>query len=259
MDHQQPLGDEGTAEGKTAGAGRRPNLKVRFALLALLLFGGLMAFRALGLGEYVGCDALQEHRQWLLDYVAGQQLAAVAVFLLVYVMVTAFSLPAATLCTIAGGFLFGAGLGTAMVVTAATIGATLLFVVAKTLLGDALRSKAGPRLDKMAKGFEENAFSYLLILRLVPLFPFWLVNVAPAFMGVRLSTFFLATLIGIVPGTFVYVSVGAGLGSIFDAGGSCSLAGIFTPQVIIALAGLAVLAMIPLGYKKLKARRDAAG
>ena len=96
------------------------------------------------------------------------------------------------------------------------------------------------------------------VLRLVPLFPFWLVNVAPAFMGVRLSTFFLATLLGIVPGTFVYVSVGAGLGSIFDAGGECSLTGIFTPQVAIALIGLAVLALVPLAYKKFKARRGAA-
>ena len=259
MNDKKP-GGEGQAE--VEGVPQRakdPSLKLRFALLAVLLFGGLIAFQVFDLGQYVGCDALRDHRQGLLDYVAAQRLTAIALFFLLYVVVTALSLPVATLVTIAGGFLFGTLLGTVMVVLAATLGATVLFIVAKTLLGDALRKKAGPRLDKMAKGFEENAFSYLLVLRLVPLFPFWLVNVAPAFMGVRLPTFFLATLLGIVPGTFVYVSVGAGLGSIFDAGGECSLTGIFTPQVMIALIGLAVLALVPLAYKKFKARPGGTG
>ena len=259
MDDKQPCGENPAEVVEASQRAKGPSLKLRFALLAILLFGGLIAFKVFDLGQYIGCDALHDHRQDLLAYVAAQRLTAIALFILLYVVVTAFSLPVATLVTIAGGFLFGTLQGTVMVVLAATLGATLLFIVAKTLLGDALREKAGPRLDKMAKGFEENAFSYLMVLRLVPLFPFWLVNVAPAFMGVRLPTFFLATLLGIVPGTFVYVSVGAGLGSIFDAGAECSLTGIFTPQVLIALIGLAVLALIPLIYKKLKARRGGTG
>ena len=107
----------------------------------------------------------------------------------------------------------------------------------------------------MEAGFQEDALSYLLVLRLVSLFPFWLVNLVPAFLGVPLSAYVAATFIGIIPGTFVFVSLGAGLGSIFDTGGECTLSGVFTPWMIAGLIGLAVLALIPVAYKKIKARR----
>lgn len=222
--------------------------------LAVLLLG-LVAFFALDLDRFATCDALRDHRQLLLDFVEENALIAVLVFFGLYIAVVAFSLPGGAMLSIAGGFLFGILPATGLVVLAATLGATILFMIAKTALGDALRAKAGPWLAKMAEGFQDNAFSYLMVLRLVPLFPFWLVNLVPAFLGVAPGTYVVATFIGIIPGTFVYVSVGAGLGSIFDAGGECSLSGILTPQVVIALVGLAVLALIPVAYKKLKARR----
>ena len=158
--------------------------------------------------------------------------------------------------TIAGGFLFGTLFGTLLVVLSATAGAVAIFLVAKTSLGEVLRAKAGPWLQQFEAGFRKNAFSYLLVLRLVPLFPFFVVNLVPAFLGVNLRTFAITTLIGIVPGTFVFTSVGAGLGSVFDMGEEFSAAGILTPEVIIALVGLALLSLLPLVYKAISTRRE---
>ena len=156
--------------------------------------------------------------------------------------------------TIVGGFLFGLALGTTFVIISATIGATALFLVAKTTISDALKSRMGPWLKKMEQGFQENAFNYLLAMRLIPVFPFFVVNLVPAFLGVRLKTYFFATLIGIIPGSMVYIQVGAGLSSIFDSGEDFSAAGILTPDVILALVGLAILSLLPILYKKFKTR-----
>jgi uncharacterized membrane protein YdjX (TVP38/TMEM64 family) len=182
-------------------------------------------------------------------------LAALA-YLLLYVLTVTLSIPGATVLTIAGGFLFGLAWATALTVVGATIGATALFLLAKSTVGDALRARAGPWLKKMEAGFAEGALSYLLVLRLVPLFPFFVVNLVPAFLGVPLGTYVLATFFGIIPGTFVYASVGAGLGSVFEAGGDFSPADALTPEVIIALIGLAVLALVPVAYRKLARRRQ---
>jgi len=157
--------------------------------------------------------------------------------------------------TIAGGFLFGAVLGTAWVVLSATLGATILFVIAKTSLGDLLRAKAGPWLRKMENGFKENALSYLLVLRLIPLFPFFVVNLVPAFLGVPLRTYVIGTLLGIVPGSFVFATVGAGLGSIFDSNEAFTATGILTPEIVTALVGLSLLSLLPVAYKAVAARR----
>ena len=227
----------------------------RLIILVVVLFAGGVVFKYFDLQHVFNCEALGAHREFLLDYVGGQQYFAILIFMTIYTAAITVSLPVGSLLSIACGFLFGSILGTGMIVIAATLGATLVFLIAKTILGNVLHARAGPRLDKMAKGFGENAFNYLLILRLVPLFPFWLVNVAPAFLGVRLTTYVPATLIGIIPGTLVFVSFGAGLGSIFDSNGECTLSGVLTPQMVIALVGLAVLALIPVAYKKFKARR----
>ena len=144
-----------------------------------------------------------------------------------------------------------------LVIISATLGATVLFSIARTTLGDVFRAKARAWLPRLEAGFREHALSYLLVLRLVPLFPFFIINLVPAFLGVPLSTFILGTFLGIIPGTFVYATVGAGLGSVFDAGGTFSLRGVLTPQIVTALVGLAVLAMIPVVYKKLTAQRGA--
>jgi uncharacterized membrane protein YdjX (TVP38/TMEM64 family) len=130
-----------------------------------------------------------------------------------------------------------------------------VFLIARTALGDALRAKAGPWMRRMEAGFRENAFSYLLVLRLIPLFPFWLVNLVPAFLGVPLGAYVLATFLGIIPGSLVYASVGNGLGVVFDRGGAPDLGIIFRPAILGPIVGLAALALLPVIYRKYKGRR----
>jgi len=220
----------------------------------LVLFAGLAAFFALGMDRYLSFSSLSEHRMALLDWVGAHGLLAPVIYILAYIVVVAFSLPGGAVMTISGGFLFGAVLGGSCAVTGATLGAVALFLIAKTSLGDYLLARAGPAIRKMQAGFEENALSYMFVLRLIPLFPFFLVNLAPAFLGVSLRTYLIATFFGIMPGTYVYALVGAGLGSVFDRGESFSLSGVMTPQMIAALVGLALLALLPAIYKKMKVK-----
>ena len=220
-----------------------------------VLAAGIAAFFALGLDQYVSFEALREHRDVLANFVADNPLVAPLAFMVIYAVVVALSLPGGAIMTIAGGFLFGTVWGTAWVVLSATLGATILFVIAKTSLGDLLRAKAGPWLRKMENGFKENALSYLLVLRLIPLFPFFVVNLVPAFLGVPLRTYVIGTLLGIVPGSFVFATVGAGLGSIFDSNEAFTATGILTPEIVTALVGLSLLSLLPIAYKKVKARR----
>ncbi|MCC7046140.1 MAG: TVP38/TMEM64 family protein [Alphaproteobacteria bacterium] len=221
----------------------------------LVLAAGFAVFLALRLDRYVGFGALKEHRAVLVSLVEGHPVAAGLGFMVVYALAAAFSLPIAAVLSISGGFLFGLWWGTALNVAGAGIGATALFQAARTAFGDSLRRRAGPWLARMEDGFRDDAFFYLLVLRLVPLFPFVAVNLVPAALGVGLRDFVLATFIGIIPGAFVYTSVGAGLGSVFDAGGEFQPAGILTPQVITALVGLACLALVPVVYKRLRRSR----
>ena len=190
---------------------------------------GLVAFFVFDLGRFLSFEALRENRAALLNWVDTYGIVAALIYMLIYAVAIAFSLPGGAVLTITGGFLFGEKWGTVCVVFAATVGATALFLIAKTSFGDALRAKAGPALQRMQDGFQEGALSYLLVLRLVPLFPFFLVNLVPAFLGVSLRVYVVGTFIGIIPGTFVFATVGAGLGSVFDQGGEFSAAGILTP------------------------------
>lgn len=221
----------------------------------LILIAGLVAFFALGLNRYVSFSALRENREALLTWVQHAGIIAPLSYMAVYAVAVAFSLPVGAILTITGGFLFGVAWGTVYTVIGATLGATALFLIAKTTLGDVLRAKAGPWLQKMEAGFRENAMSYLLVLRLVPLFPFFVVNLAPAFLGVPVVIYVVGTLIGIIPGTFAYTSAGAGLGSIFDAGAAFTVQNIVTPEIRIAMIALIILACIPVVYKKIKARQ----
>jgi uncharacterized membrane protein YdjX (TVP38/TMEM64 family) len=222
-------------------------------LAALAL--AIVAVLALDLDRYLTLEALRDHREALSGFVAANVVLAALMFVVIYAAVIALSVPGGAVLTITGGFMFGSILGTILVVVAATLGATLVFLVAKTALGDPLRARAGPFLQRMGAGFQENAFNYLLVLRLIPLFPFWIVNLVPAFLGVPLRTYVLGTFIGIIPGSFVYATVGAGLGSVLDSGQAFSPASVLTPQIIVALLGLAVLALLPVGYRKWKGRR----
>jgi len=233
--------------------------KTRFSWWRLLplvvIAAGIVVFFAFDLNAYLSFEALREHRQALLTWYEGNRVLAVVSFMAVYILVVAFSVPGAVWMTIGGGFIFGAFLATASVVIAATLGAAAVFLAARYALGDYLRAKAGNAMRKMEDGFRENALSYLLVLRLVPLFPFWLVNLVPAFLGVPLRTFLIGTFVGIIPGSFVFVSVGNGLGAVFDAGEVPDLGIIFKPEILTPIIGLAVLALIPVFYKKYKARK----
>ena len=221
----------------------------------LLLVAGLVVFFALGLHRYASFSTLAEQRTALLDWVARLGPLAPVVFIGAYIAVVAFSLPGATILTLAGGFVFGTLWGGIYAVTGATIGAIAVFLAARTAFGDALRARAGSAIDRMEGGFRRNALSYLLVLRLIPIFPFFLVNLVPALLGVALPTYVAATFFGIMPGTFVYASVGAGLGAVFDAGGEPDLGVIFSAPVLLPLIGLAVLALAPVAYRRFQARR----
>jgi uncharacterized membrane protein YdjX (TVP38/TMEM64 family) len=231
-----------------------PSIVSKRLLPLLILIAGLVAFFAFDLDRYLSFEVLRENRQLLRAWVHEAGMLAALSYMAIYAVATAFSLPGGAVLSITGGFLFGAVWGTVYIVIGATLGATALFLIAKTTLGDLLRATAGPWLQKMEAGFQENALSYLLVLRLVPLFPFFIVNLVPAFLGISLPTYVLGTFVGIIPGTFVFATVGAGLGSIFDAGSAFSARGILTPQILTALIGLAVLALIPVVYKKIKSR-----
>ena len=152
--------------------------------------------------------------------------------------------------TLSGGFLFGAALGTLLTVTGATIGATLIFLLAKTLFGDNALDRFGAPAQKLADGIRRNAASYLLVLRLVPLFPFFMVNLVPAFVGVPLVTYLVTTFLGIIPGTAVFSLAGSGLGSVLDQGGSITPASILAPQIIAGLVGLAALSLAAIPIRK---------
>lgn len=235
-------------------AGKSTSMMKRLLPLAVLAAAALGIFST-GLHEYLSFDALREHRETLLAFVGDNGALAPLGFILIYAIATAISVPGGVVLTIAGGFLFGTWLGGFYVVIGATIGATLIFLIAKTSLGDVLKSKAGPRLQRMEEGFRENALSYLLFLRLIPLFPFWLVNLVPAFLGVGLTTFVIGTFFGIIPGSLVFASVGNGLGAVFDEGGTPDLGIIFKPSVLGPIIALAVLSLIPIAYKRFTANK----
>ncbi len=232
------------------GAGWRQSL--RRLLPLLLLVAAIALVFATGLHRHLSFELLEQNRGRLLALVHAHPLGTALGYLLLYAIVTALSIPGGAVLTLAGGFLFGTLLATVLVVAGATIGAVAVFLIARTALGEPLRARAGPWLARMEQGFRDNALSYLLVLRLVPIFPFWLVNLVPAFLGVSLGTYALATCLGIVPGTLVYASVGNGLGAVFDQGGKPDLGIVFHPTILLPLLGLAALALLPIGFRRLR-------
>jgi uncharacterized membrane protein YdjX (TVP38/TMEM64 family) len=237
-----------------AALSRRKPLWLRLLPLAILV-AGLVAFFALGWHRYVSFEMIRIHRAMLMEWVARWGTMALAAYVAGYALMAAFSIPGAALATLTGGYLFGLWLGAAASVVGATIGAVAVFLAARTAIGDYLRAKAGPGLRRMEEGFRRNAFSYLLVLRIVPVFPFWLVNLVPAFCGVNLRTYALATLIGIVPGSIVYASVGNGLGTLLDRGETPDLMIIFQWDILLPILGLALLALLPVAFRRIQTRR----
>lgn len=222
----------------------------RFAPLVLIV-ALLIGFFAADLDHYLSFKALKYHHEWLIALVADHPLASAGLFVCLYALSTAASVPGASLLTIAGGFLFGTVLGGSLAVIGATVGAVAVYLAARTAFGDVLRERLpGSALDRLRSGFTENAFPYLLSLRLIPLFPFWLVNLAPALLGVGLRTFTIATAIGIIPGTFVYASVGGGLGATLAMGDEPDFGIIFHPQILLPLVALGLLSLVPIVWRR---------
>ena len=226
----------------------------RAAPIAALVIG-LGAFFAFGLDDYFTLEALKEHRGVLREWVTAHGIAAGLVYAAVYALAISLSIPGGLILTVAGGFLFGPYWATVYVVVGATIGSTVVFLAARYALADFLRAKAGSALAKMEAGFNEHPKSYLFVLRLIPLFPFWLVNIVPAFLGVSLGNYVIATLFGIIPATFVYALVGDGAGAVLDQGQDLDLRIIFEPRFIWPIVGLAALALLPVVYNKIKGAR----
>jgi uncharacterized membrane protein YdjX (TVP38/TMEM64 family) len=225
-------------------------LKDRRLWLVLAALALFLLVRQTGLASYLSLDALKTHRGALAAFVGQHMLLAAAAYVLAYVVAVSFSLPGAAFLTLAGGFLFGAGLGTLLTVVGATIGATVIFLFAKTLFGENALDRFGQPAAKLADGIRRNAASYLMVLRLVPLFPFFLVNLVPAFVGVPLATYVMTTFFGIIPGTAVFSLAGAGLGSVLDQGGAITPGSILTPQIVAGLVGLAALSLAAIPIKK---------
>jgi uncharacterized membrane protein YdjX (TVP38/TMEM64 family) len=234
---------------------REHGVRLHRFLPLLVLAAAIAGFFASGLGRYLSFSALAEHRDWLLGWVAEAGLLAPLAYIALYVAVAALSVPGGLFLTVAGGFLFGTWEGGLCALLGASLGATVLFLIARSSLGEVLRRRAGPFLRRVEAGFQENGASYLLVLRLVPLFPFWLVNLVPAFFGVRLRTFVLCSFFGMAPASFVYASVGAGAGALIGQGQTPDLHIIFAPRVLLPLVALAALSLVPVAYKWYQARR----
>lgn len=268
QDRAEPIGTP-----QAAGADARPveprpstlRTLLRFAPLALLA-AAMVAVFATGTHRYISLETIATHRERLQAYVDAHQIRALALYMLVYVAVVSLSIPGAVILTISGGFLFGWLVGGSAAAVAATIGAIVIFSIARTSIGDVLLRRAGPRLQGLAQGFRDDGFSYLLFLRVLPLVPFWVTNLAAALFGVRLRTFALATQIGIIPATLTFAAAGAGLDSVIaaqqQAQRACQATGrencaldldlgtLITPQLLAALAALGLLSLVPVVLRR---------
>lgn len=214
----------------------------------LFIVGVSLTLWATGLHHYFNFDTLQIYHQDLQNFVMDHLILALSIYAILYIAVVGLSLPVATFMTLLGGFLFGQLLGTLMVVMSATLGASLLFLAMRDASESYIKEKARPWLKKMQKGFQENALSYLMTLRLIPLFPFVVVNLVAAFLQIPLRTFFWGTLIGIIPGSFVYVSIGNGLKDVIQEP-HFSPKIILEPHIFIGFMGLGILSLLPVFYK----------
>jgi uncharacterized membrane protein YdjX (TVP38/TMEM64 family) len=222
---------------------------------AVILLLGLVLFLLLGLEHYFSFERLSRNHAALTAWVGEHTALAALLYVLFYALSVAFSLPIAIAVTLLGGFLFGTWLGSVLSVIGATVGSVALFLAARTAFYDLFHARAGRSLVRLEAGFRRDAFSYLLFLRLVPVFPFWLVNIVPALLGMKLGPYVLATFIGIIPGSLVYSSVGAGLGVLIDRGQTPDLGIIFEWHILLPLLGLGVLALLPVLYARLRGGR----
>lgn len=261
------------AEPPTAPSPPTERFRLRRWLPLAAIVAAAAAVLAMGWHRELSFENVVRYRDQIDAFIAGHAAGALAAFAILYVGVVALSIPGAVFLSIASGFLFGTLVGGLASIVSASVGAVLIFLIARTAFGEHLIRRAGPAAARLAEGFREDAFHYLLFLRLVPAFPFFAVNLVAALAGVRLMPFVAATVLGIVPGTFAFTSVGAGLDSVIAAQETayraCLAAGnsgcgldfdwrtALTPQLLGALAALGVIALIPVIAKRLRARRAA--
>ena len=254
----------GPDDGRTQGLSPR-----RVLPLAVVIAAASVAY-ASGWHRHVSLEAVIRHRDAIEALIASHTLAAVAAYVAAYIVVVSLSLPGGAIMTTIGGFLFGWVVGGFAALAGATTGATIIFLIARSAVGEYLLRRAGPVLGRLATGFRNDAFGYLMFLRLSPV-PFWIVNVVPALANIPLRTFFGATLIGIIPATFIFAFIGAGLdGAIAEQAAdyrACVSAGrpdcrldfdmhvALTGKLLLALGALCVLALIPVAVRHWRAHR----
>lgn len=254
----------------SAGASADGRLSLGKALPLAAIVGAAVLVFAMGWHRELSVEALTKHRAALDAFVQAHFALALAAYVGIYIVVAALSIPGGLFLTVTGGILFGWLIGGLAAAIGASIGATILFLIARSAIGDFVRQKAGPRVQKLAAGFQADALNYLLFLRLVPIFPFWLVNIAAAILGVGFATFILATAVGILPATFAFAFVGSGLDSVLtaqeEAHKAClaavhpdcrldfNLKAAVTPKILLALTFLGVLAILPVIVKRWRSR-----
>ncbi|ARE40927.1 putative membrane protein [Rhodovulum sp. P5] len=232
----------------------KPGLFRRLPLVLILAVAVAGAFL---LRDHLSFEALAAHRETLIALRDANYIGAVLGFLVAYIIVVAFSLPGAVIATLTGGFLFGLFPGVLFNVTAATIGATVIFLAAKAGLGNQLAARIDTsegRIARLRQGLRENELSVLFLIRLVPAVPFFVANLLPALVGIRLSRFVFTTFFGIMPGALVYTWVGAGLGEVFARGDTPDLGIVFEPQILGPLLALAALAALPIVIRAVRGK-----
>lgn len=223
----------------------------RYGLLIALVLLVVIAL-ASGATRHISLGELKERRAELTAFVQAHWIASLAVYGVIYTIVVALSLPLALVMTLSGGFLFGPVPGGLAALTSATLGSTISFLACRTAFGDVVTRRAGPAISKLAEGFRKDAFSYLFTLRIIPVAPLLLINVAAGLAEVSTQTFVTASFIGMAPGSFVYAFLGSGLGAVFERGDQPDLHIITEPRILLPLIGLALLALAPTVWRRLR-------
>ena len=223
----------------------------RFGPLLLILILLIAAF-ASGLTRHLSLHDLREHHSQLESIVRAHPLLCLGAYVVAYIVVVALSLPAALIMTLTGGLLFGPWIGGLAAAASCTLGASVLFLVCRTASGDLLKARAGPTAAKIEAGLRRDAFSYILILRLAPVMPFWLANLALGLIDIRFSTFVIASFLGIAPVSLIYAGLGSSLNTLFAQGVRPDLHIVARPAVFLPLIGLALLSLVPVLARRLR-------
>jgi len=230
------------------------SLTLRRMLPFAILLLGLAVFFALGLNRQLSLQTLSRNEAEITAWVAANRVVATLTFIAIHTTVVAFSLPASVVMTTASGFLFGVEQGALMSIVGTTVGSIALFFAARTAFYDLFRTRAGAALARLEDGFRRDGFSYLVFLRVVPIFPSWLTTIVSALLGVKPTIFISGTLIGIIPGCLIFAGIGADFGLLFRNGETPDLGAIFQLRTLLPLLGLGVLALLPVLYRRWQRR-----